>query len=200
MSRKKLFLKGKNKFLFSLLPIFLFLFFINFVSSAQINTEHQIIVSCSGFSCDSINISIYDPDSSLIVDNSPMTSNTYYANYSLIPNLNGNYSFFYSDGGNISNGSFEVTPSGYSNLIGYLFLFLAIIFLSYLLGVKTENNWIMMIASIEVLFFGFWILNYGIDIIKDYNTTRALGFLIWGLAIISLYKSAEGQLAEGWTK
>lgn len=91
-----------------------------------------------------------------------------------------------------------VTPSGQNDLVIFLFFFLAIIIVTFILGIKTENNWVMIFGAVLVLLLGFWILIYGIDIIKDYTTTRAIGFIVWGLGIIALYKSVEGQLEEGF--
>lgn len=91
----------------------------------------------------------------------------------------------------------DVTPTGKANITTFLFIFLIIIALTFALGVSTRNNWVMMLASILTLFFGFFIIIYGIDIFKDTTTTWAVGLIVWALAIIGIFKSAEGQLAEG---
>lgn len=92
---------------------------------------------------------------------------------------------------------FEVTSTGKENLTTFLFIFLSIIAGVFLLGVSLRDNWIMMLASILTLFFGFFVIIYGIDIFKDTTTTWAIGIIVWGLSIIGIFKSAQGQLADG---
>lgn len=192
---------SKNKLIFSLLSLSIFIFLISFASASfQLNKNSELTLSCENFDCSAVNVTIYDPESVKIVDNAQTTDNSYYVNYTFVPNVSGEYNYFYSDGTNSSSGTFEVTPTGKSNTTTFLVVFLAIITLTYTLGVKTQSNWVMMLASIEVLFFGFWILIYGVDIIKDVTTTRALGFLIWGVSFVSIYKSAEGFITEGFGK
>lgn len=186
---------------FSLFSLFLFLFLVNFVSATyQINKPMEITISCNGLDCSNVNLTLFNPDSDVVVDDQQTTDNSYYANYTYTPNVLGNYTYYYTDGAVNGTSSFEVTPSGSVNLTTFLFVFIVIIGGTYVLGVKTENNWIMLMASIMVLFFGFWVMIYGIDIIKDYTTTRAIGFVVWGVSFISGWKSLEGLVLEGFGK
>ena len=95
---------------------------------------------------------------------------------------------------------FDITPSGFLNTIPFLFVFLIIIALTYLLGVNLKNNWIMALGSMLVIFFGFYIIIYGVDIIKNTQTTWAIGLICWAIGVYGMYLSAEGQLAEGGWK
>ena len=92
---------------------------------------------------------------------------------------------------------FNVTHSGYDDLGIFLFIFIAIILLIYVLGFQLENAWLMTLGSILVLIFGFFIIKFGIDIVKDTQTTWAIGLVIWAIGIYSLYLSVEEQL-KNW--
>lgn len=188
----------KGIYILTLLSLFIFLFVISFTSAFQLNQASQITVSCDNLNCSIVNISVYDSNSILIVDNQPMTSNSYYANYSITPVVLGTYNYYYSDGTNSSSGTFEVTPTGKIGVSTFLWLFLTIITLTFVLGVNLESNWIVFFAFVEILFLGFFIMIYGIDIFKDVTTTRAIGFILWGIAIIGMFKSGEGMLQEGF--
>lgn len=101
--------------------------------------------------------------------------------------------------GGFKSVGFEVTPAGRSTST-FLFIFLVIIALTFILGVSLQNNWIIFFGFLEILFLGFFILIYGVDIFKDVTTTRAIGFILWGISIIGIFKSVEGMLAEGGWK
>lgn len=92
--------------------------------------------------------------------------------------------------------NFKTTPSGYDNVGIFLFIFIIIISLIYLTGFKLENAWIMSLGSILVLIFGFFIIKFGVDIIKDTQTTWAIGLVVWAIGLYSLYLSAEEQLKQ----
>ena len=90
----------------------------------------------------------------------------------------------------------EITPSGFTKTATFFFIFIVIIGLVFAIGVKLENKWIMTLASILVLLFGFFILINGIDIIKDTMTTYAIGLIVWALGIYFMYLSVEEMLKE----
>lgn len=97
-----------------------------------------------------------------------------------------------------ANVGFDVTTSGVQSTLGFYFIFLTIIALTFLFGIKMQNAWIMTLGSFLVLLLSFFILINGIDVIKDVTTTRAIGFVVWGISIVLLYVSAQEQLKEGY--
>lgn len=92
--------------------------------------------------------------------------------------------------------TYIVTPSGFTDTATFFFIFIIIIGLVFAIGVLLKNNWIMMLGSILVLFFGFFIINNGIDLIKDRQTTWAIGIIAWALGIYFIYLSIEEALKE----
>ena len=91
---------------------------------------------------------------------------------------------------------YEITPSGFTNTSTFFFIFIIIIALIYLLGMSLKKNWIMLLGSILVLIFGFFIIINGVDIIKDTTTTWAIGIICWAIGIYGLFLSAEEALKE----
>ena|SRR3990167_6100291 len=116
-------------FTFLILSVFL----LSFVSAAQSETNHNLVLSCSGFTCSAVNVTILYPNSSTAVNNQPMTNNVYYANYTLYLPIIGQYDYFYSDGTNSSKGSFYASKTGFelntSQIILYVFIGLVLLFL-----------------------------------------------------------------------
>ena len=90
----------------------------------------------------------------------------------------------------------EVTPSGFTSTTTFFFIFIVIIGLVFLMGVVLKNTWIMMLGSILVILFGFFIILNGVDIIKDMRTTWGIGLIVWALGIYFMYLSVEEQLKE----
>ena len=103
-----------------------------------------------------------------------------------------------TDGVSVETGSVcrNITPSGFVGTIGFFFIYIIIILAVFAVGFYLENNWIMFFASILVLLFGFFIIKNGIDIIKDTQTTWAIGIIVWALGIIFMFLSVEEQLKE----
>lgn len=96
--------------------------------------------------------------------------------------------------GGFADGVITISPTGLQGTSAFYFILILIIVCLFVLGYSMENNYIMAFASISILFLGFFVLTYGIDIIKDTNTTRAIGFILWGVGIIAIFKSMEEQL------
>ena len=100
-----------------LLILFCFLFLISMVSAFLGTYEQGANVSVRGnLNASSVNVSIYFPDSSIAVDNQPMTQlKEEIWNYSFSStNILGEYIYDYCDqnGKNCRENNFEVTPSG----------------------------------------------------------------------------------------
>ena len=93
----------------------------------------------------------------------------------------------------------EVTSTGFTSTLGFYFVFIVIIIGIFALGAYTKNNYLMMLGSIAILFLGFFIIKFGIDPIKDVQTTYAIGMIVWAIGIICIYISLEEQL-KVWDK
>lgn len=203
-------LKMKNKIL--LLIVFsILLISINFISAENIGTfkkGNNVVLPQVCATCTYNNITtILAPDGTTLVSNVAMGKDGSYFNYTLDSSYTTQIGTYKVNGIGDLDGTntgwtydFDITPSGFINTNSFIFIFLAIIALVFLLGVKLENNWIMMFGSLLILLFGFWIIIYGIDLIKDTTTTWAVGLIIWGIGIYAMYLSVEGQLAEGGWK
>lgn len=122
---------------------------------------------------------------------------------------NGSFNYSYCNTGQIGtytangiidevpwNYKFRVTPSGFENLAVFLFIFLIIIVCVYVVGFKLENAYVMFFASTLVLVFGFFIFKYGVDVIKDQQTTYAIAWVVWAMAIMSFFLSIQEMLKE----
>lgn len=93
--------------------------------------------------------------------------------------------------------TFDVTPSGYENQYIFLILVGVVCISVIILGIKTEDYWIIMFGGILILLSGFYVLIYGIDVVKDVMTTRAIGFILWGIGIYMIIRAAIEQLKIG---
>jgi len=160
---------------------------------AKLNQEYIVTQSCADATY--LNISISNLNG-LIGTNLGMIQNGSIWTYNFTPTSLGRY-----DVAGISDGCdktfatyFEVTPSGFTGTLGFYIIFIVIIAGMFILGFVTKNNYIMMFGSIAVLFFGFFVINFGIDIIKNTQTTWAIGLITWALGIICIYISLEEQL------
>lgn len=97
-----------------MIGVFLLLtFFIQSVNAQTFsqNQEIDIKVSCSNVNCsEQQNITIVSPNTTILIDNQPMTLSTGFLNYTFNQTSSlGEYSFFISNG---FAGSFLITPSG----------------------------------------------------------------------------------------
>lgn len=167
-----------------------------------VNYRFRCIDELNNYCSDGIQllISIEGPGGNNLVDNSSMTYNPTYFNHTLPTGSAGEYKVIIISptvNGTISEFKYEVTPSGFSNISNFFYIIIIIIVLLSFLGLYLRNNWIMMLVSILVLIFGFFIIRNGVDIFKDTQTTWAVGLVIWAVGIYGLYLSAEGQLKEG---
>ena len=140
---------------------------------------------------------ILKPDGNIDLISKYMAKNGYSYNYTFCNNwLIGTYTVNGCSDLSCWNYKYSVTPSGFKELGIFLFAFMAIILFIYLIGFKLQNAWIMGLGSILVLIFGFFIIKFGVDIIKDTQTTWAIGLVVWAIGIYSLYLSAEEQLKQ----
>lgn len=148
----------------------------------------------------SCNLTVFDPDNTVLVNNQPMTYGTTFFNYTL-PNNNytiGTYKCdmvcsyagisgsqrFYLDIGTGGNQSLFIILS-----IGSLLLLL--------LAVVLKNNYIGFIASTLFILTGLYALIYGVGDLLGNMYTTAIGWILLGLGIFFMISAAYSSIAEG---
>lgn len=132
-----------------ILSIIIMTYLISFVSAqATLNERYDLTISCSGFNCSSMNITILYPNSSIFVNNQRMTNNLFFANYSITPNTFGIYKYYFFDGTNQSKGELQVTNTGnilnieqglIYLLVGFILIILLIFSLYGAITIPLEN-------------------------------------------------------------
>ncbi len=87
---------------------------------------------------------------------------------------------------------FDVTPSGFSNTIGFYVLIVIIAFAILVLGFSLEDPWIVLLGCFGMIFLGIWMNINGIDTIQNKTITMALSIIIIAVAsYISLKTGLE---------
>lgn len=120
------------------------------------------------------NISVYDPENNIVINDGLMTNQNSYHNYTLTgtqTSVNGEYDVigFCQDGSysEVIDYTFLITPSGYTNLLGF---FIIIIFFMYgitFVGAYFENTILVLIGSMGLLVLSTYLLLNGLDIYRD---------------------------------
>lgn len=146
-------------------------------------------------------ISVEYPDGSNALNNVSMTYNPTYFNITLptsqLSDSTGYSAIIVSPNGNAtSEFSYCVTPSGFTSTATFFFIFIIIIGLVFTMGVILEDKWIMMLGSFLVITLGFFIVINGIDVLKDTNTTWAIGLVVWAIGGYFMFRSVEEVLKE----
>lgn len=167
----------------------------------KINDCIELIQTCSN--CSYVNVtSVKYPNSVQALGNVAMTKNgTLYTYNFCSANFSGTY--IVSGVGDVDGldsvfaYTFEVTTTGMDSIFIFLIIFLVIIVGVLTFGIKLEDYWITMFGGILVILFGFFVIIYGIDVMKDTMTTWAIGIIIWGIGIYIILKSAIEQLKLG---
>lgn len=187
-----------------LLTIFTLIIFISLASSATTGEVLDLKVSCEDFTCSNVNITILYPNSTTLINNQPMTSNGYYANFSLIPPINGEYNYFYSDGINSSEGNFITSPTGQTVstqtaiLYTIILIFMVFIFLLALYGainLPMKNNKNMEGDTISINWLKYLKLAcFGIA----YAFMTSTLFIIWTICYAFLEWNTLGTLFYYW--
>jgi len=85
----------------------------------------------------------------------------------------------------------NVTPSGFTNTLGFYFIMLSISAGLVFMGFKIEDNWVIVLGGFAIVFVGLFVLFYGIDIIKDTIYTWAMGIII---LMTGAYFSVRGAM------
>lgn len=152
------------------------------ISIPVYNSNFSALASCTA------NITIDKPDGSNLVRNAGMTCLNGYANYTLLPNQNLDYGTHYADVKFCSGAdcgfltfTYDVTPSGNTNMIGFMFLILLFGTGLVVFGFWKSDPWIVILGSFIFIAIGLYTLTNGVDIYKNQVTdTIALIFTLTG--------------------
>lgn len=157
------------------------------------NKQLDLKVQClnNGSYCSSTavcNITVTYPNNSLLVNNRPMSNQVAYHNYTLLPQYTlttGTYdaNVICNDGAVKPNVqfSYDITPSGATNLLGFYFLVIILSLGLIVVGLWQKSITITMFGTLGLTMFGLWVLFYGIDIYKN-TLTDSIAIIILGLA------------------
>lgn len=87
--------------------------------------------------------------------------------------------------------SFDITPNGFINSIGfYILVFLLSIGL-IILGYYVEDYWVIILGSFALILFGLYIIIYGLVGMKDTAYT-------WGFGIITMMLGSYFAIRVAW--
>ena len=185
-----------------ILLIFLIGMFLISLTSAFLGTYEQgATVSVRGnLNASSVNVTIYFPNSSIAVDNQPMTQlkgEIWNYSFSSTDTL-GEYIYDYcdQDGRNCRENNFEITPTGLTANLGFYILILIFSFGVIIFGVTRNDPTITLLGSFGLYFLGLYILFNGIVGVKDLVTTWAIGIIMLGLAMYVSLRSAYSLITE----
>lgn len=160
-----------------------------FASAYQKEVPLNVVVGCDKINCSlDWNITILNPNSSILVDNQAMTIGEFYSNYSLTPLDVGKYLVFLSDttGSNNYDTSFDVTYAGeqlstsQGILYGSLYLVLVLLIVVILLIInmlpddnsKGEDGEILSISYLKYLRGTLWMVEYMMLIVILYLSSN----------------------------
>jgi hypothetical protein len=86
---------------------------------------------------------------------------------------------------------FQVTPSGFSNLLGLFILVSAIIYAIGFIGFFGKNVWVSVLGGLALISLGLFTLLNGVDVYRSF-ITEAFSFITIGLgAIFSITAGVE---------
>lgn len=165
--------------------------------SIKINEEINYKKPCfnNGTFCSSettCNFSVYEPDNSILIGNQQGDNNGAYHNITFTPVEIGLYHVDMTCNDSGSYGSetfyFYVSGSGIDNIWFYI-LFIVVGFGLIFLGFYVGDNWIIVLGGFIFIFFGIYILFYGLGGFKDTVYTWALGLIV---LLLGAYFSLRG--------
>lgn len=143
------------------------------------------------------NISVYSPSNEILVSFQPMQKNAAVGdfNYTVPSGKNGVIGAYpyticgYSALATSSCESFqyEITPNGDKGLLGYYFLIIVLSYGVLALGILKHDVTISILGTFGLFILGLWVLQFGLDIFKNY-LTNSFALITLGIAF---YMSAR---------
>lgn len=189
----------RNNILFALAFLTLILFVNGALAedpsqSFEVGKNAKILFSCSYANsfCNAsttCNVTINNPDSSLLISNKQATKIDYQYNYTLNPSQTlviGEYKvnaicFNGATPSDVKSFSIKVNPSPYASVSNYYWLILVVVYFIIALGIWKQDITITLLGTLGLYFIGLYILFYGVDIIKN-TYTNAFAFINLGVA------------------
>ena len=94
--------------------------------------------------------------------------------------------------------SFEVTPTGLTNLLGFYFIIIGISLIFLILGFWIKDPYIVIFGTFGLYFVGLYILINGVDGIRNLAYTRGIALIILGIAGYISIKTALEIVRENY--
>ena len=143
---------------------------------------------CSGSSA--CNITITNPDSTILVNNVLMTNKGSYHNITLQPNKVLQIGYYKADmvctDGTLSGSdtfSYQVSPSGNTNVLGLFIIVIVIIYAIGFIGFFGKNVWVSVLGGLAMIALGLYTLNSGIDVFRT-TITEIFSWITIGIGAI----------------
>lgn len=187
----------KNKILFALIFTLSLICIINLVSSESFLTFKQneyvnynfICVAENNSYCNSQTIcviTINSPNGTNLVNDQNMTYNPSYFNYTLPTQNIGVHSWIilcYGNNIGISEGIYEITPTGFPDTLGFYLLLIIISAGILIFGFIVKDSWVVIIGSFGVMLVGIFIILFGLNGMKDNLYTWGAGLVTVAIAM-----------------
>jgi hypothetical protein len=180
--------------------IILSIFLVSFVS-ANLGTYKQgdCVNIKTILNSSSVNIStISYPNSIVVISNQIMTKQGQTFNYTFCNTSNlGTYIYDYFDSnGDVYVNSFDVTPSGFTDTLGFYFVLLLILGGVIVLGFAIKEGWFVVIGGMGLMILGIYSVINGIAGFKDMFMTYAVSVFFVGVGAYLSFKSAIEMVEE----
>ena len=162
-------------------------------------TYIELLQSGSNFTFCNIS-SVRNPDSTSIssTKNVQMTKDINEYNYTLDSVYTDNLGTYIVNGF-CSNGTsdivwaydFKVTPSGFSNVLGFFIIIIAISYCISFIGFFGKHEWISIIGGLSMMVLGVYVVINGIDVYRNFITAAFSTFTMGLGAIFTLVPLME---------
>ncbi len=162
-----------------------------FKQNTQVDLKRPCINNgtwCSGSSA--CNITITNPDSTILVNNVLMTNKGSYHNITLQPNKVLQIGYYKADmvctDGTLSGSdtfSYQVSPSGNTNVLGLFIIVIVIIYAIGFIGFFGKNVWVSVLGGLAMIALGLYTLNSGIDVFRT-TITEIFSWITIGIGAI----------------
>ena len=93
---------------------------------------------------------------------------------------------------------FEITPSGYSDSLGFFIIILIIIISLIALGFFVKDGWFVVIGGMALIIFGIYSINNGVVGYRDMFVTWATGLFMIAVGAYLSVRSTIEMIDEGF--